>query len=215
MIGPAIAAAASIAGGLMQRSQQQEQMAMQKTFAKNAIQWKVKDATKAGIHPLYALGANTVSFSPSAVGDLGIGQAGQDISRAIGATQTAPQRAQTVDTAMRDLALTRAGLENDLLRTQIASGLAKNNPTGPPPPMAGDTSSLLVPGQAQAGTVEESPMKRFELSTKTTTGRNLEWSTTQVGQKHPQAMPPLCQRTSKTARKMLYYPKSATPSATT
>lgn len=37
----------------------------QKEFAQMGIRWKVADAKAAGIHPLYALGANTVSFSPS------------------------------------------------------------------------------------------------------------------------------------------------------
>lgn len=40
----------------------------QKEFAKHGIQWKVEDAKQAGIHPLAALGAQTVSFSPSVVG---------------------------------------------------------------------------------------------------------------------------------------------------
>lgn len=37
----------------------------QKEFAQNSIQWRVDDAKKAGIHPLYALGGNGNSFQPS------------------------------------------------------------------------------------------------------------------------------------------------------
>lgn len=37
--------------------------ATQREFAQNGIQWKVEDAKKAGIHPLYALGASTASPS--------------------------------------------------------------------------------------------------------------------------------------------------------
>jgi hypothetical protein len=41
--------------------------ALQREFAQNSIQWKVKDAKKAGLHPLYGIGANTVSPSASYV----------------------------------------------------------------------------------------------------------------------------------------------------
>ena len=42
---------------------------LQREFAQNSIQWRVQDAQKAGIHPLYALGASTLSASPSFVGN--------------------------------------------------------------------------------------------------------------------------------------------------
>lgn len=37
----------------------------QKEFAQNSIQWKTQDAKNAGIHPLYALGNNATSYTPS------------------------------------------------------------------------------------------------------------------------------------------------------
>lgn len=36
----------------------------QKEFAQNAIQWRVADAKKAGLHPLYALSGGGASYSP-------------------------------------------------------------------------------------------------------------------------------------------------------
>lgn len=74
----AIAAGGKILGGVMSdratSRQNAANIAHQKEFAQNAVQWKVEDAKKAGLHPLYALGANTTSFSPipvtgSATGD--------------------------------------------------------------------------------------------------------------------------------------------------
>jgi len=73
------------------------QMAMQREFAKKGIRWRVKDAQKAGIHPLAALGAN-VSM-PAAIGvntDAGrrpnlagsLAAAGQDITRALAARKS-------------------------------------------------------------------------------------------------------------------------------
>lgn len=43
-------------------------VAYQREFAKHGISWRVADAKRAGIHPLAALGAQTMSFSPSVVG---------------------------------------------------------------------------------------------------------------------------------------------------
>lgn len=73
---------------------------MQYEFAKNGIQWKVEDAKKAGLHPLAALGSQGISASPTAIGAIpedglaqGVGRMGQDITRAVMATQTGEERA--------------------------------------------------------------------------------------------------------------------------
>lgn len=63
----------------------------QKEFAQNSIQWRVQDAQKAGIHPLYAMG-NTVGYTPSSFGagdtiGQGIAQAGNAIGEAMGQIQ--------------------------------------------------------------------------------------------------------------------------------
>lgn len=110
----AIGAAAGAAASLYRGAQSD---ALQEKFAKKAIRWKVADAKAAGIHPLYALGANTVSYSPSSVGDVGpaLSDMGNSIERSVAATSTSGGR--VIDA----LALERAGLENDLLRAQIAS----------------------------------------------------------------------------------------------
>lgn len=42
-----------------------ENLELQREFAQHGIQWKVNDAISAGIHPLAALGADTMSFTPS------------------------------------------------------------------------------------------------------------------------------------------------------
>ena len=45
---------------------------LQKEFAQNSIQWRVADAKKAGIHPLYAIGASSSSYTPQHY-DAGVG----------------------------------------------------------------------------------------------------------------------------------------------
>lgn len=143
-----ISGGAKLIGGFMgQKSaeqQQAQQIALQKEFAKNAIQWKVADAKAAGVHPLYGLGANTVSFQPNLVGADPMGQAfsdmGQDLSRAVEVAQSAPER--VYNKAAQALALERAGLENDLLRSQIARNTLSAQV---PPPIP--VQETIVPAQ--------------------------------------------------------------------
>lgn len=170
MVWPAIIAAGaalggsalSFFGGQSQNAQQdkinkqiladkQLDRELQREFAKNGIRWRVQDAKAAGVHPLFALGGSTATYSPSSIslypgssslGSVGEGlaQAGQDISRAIDSTRTAEERERARQEAVQKanqfdaLNLEKAGLENDLLRSQIA----KLNATqvGPPLPSA-------------------------------------------------------------------------------
>ncbi|QGH72369.1 MAG: putative minor capsid protein [Microviridae sp. ctQch27] len=126
---------------------------LQKEFAQQGIRWKVADAQAAGIHPLYALGAQTHSFQPFMTGaGSELANMGQDVSRAIGATQTAGERAHTQ--AMAALELDRAKLENELLRSQIARANAAPNPPLPGTP-------YLIDGQSGSGAlVRNFPLDR-------------------------------------------------------
>lgn len=150
MIGDLIGAAASIFGGLQgQKSQEkmaQQNIELQKQFAQQGIQWKVQDAKSAGIHPLYALGAQTHSFAPVSVGDSlssSFSNAGQYLGRAANALATGEQRVNAAQKAIELLAVERAGLENDLLRSQIK----RNNAAGTPPSYPGVDPQTLIPGQ--------------------------------------------------------------------
>lgn len=157
LLGGLISGGASILGSLLggnsQKKIAQQQMAMQREFAQNGIQWKVADAKKAGVHPLYALGANTVSYSPVSVGDTSIGsgisQAGQDIGRAVAASANEPQRNKILQGQMDQLALQRAGLENQLLASQIAKTNASIGPAMPGPAIV-----RLVDGQGNSPMIE-------------------------------------------------------------
>lgn len=145
MLGALLGAAGTALGSFFNKESAEDQTKLQKEFAQNAIQWKVADATKAGLHPLAALGANTVSYSPMQVGDMAgpLGSMGQDIGRSIEATQNGTERAAG---KLGLLQLERAGLENDLLRTQIASENGKlRAQLGPPMPTDGNVGQL-VPG---------------------------------------------------------------------
>lgn len=161
MLGSLISAGTSILGGLLGSSEKSKDRKMQKEFAQSGIQWKVEDAKKAGVHPLYALGANTHSFAPvSTGGDIGTGiaAAGQDISRAVNSTSDQSTRLNSFNTAIQKLSVDKMSLENDLLRSQIAKINATSTPAMP---TAGQR--YLIDGQgstALPGLVETSPMAR-------------------------------------------------------
>lgn len=158
MLGELISAGTSLLGGLFgqsqARSQQrqqmqlaQQQMAMQREFAQQGVRWRVDDARQAGVHPLFALGAQTHSYSPVSVGggssdnSMGdaIASAGQNIGRAVQSEMTAGEREKAA--AADALTLEKAGLENELLRTQIGSlkqaQLGPALPSGKTGPLAG------------------------------------------------------------------------------
>lgn len=174
MWGNVISAGATLIGGLlgkdssdkaaeMAAAARREDIALQKEFAQNGIQWKVADAKAAGIHPLYGLGASTPTFSPVSANFTGdtslpnaLATAGQDIGRAVNATRSASQRNTAFDDTVRTLTVEKMGLENDLLRSQIARTTGAQ---GNPPMPVGDR--YLIPGQSSSGVlVEDQPMKR-------------------------------------------------------
>lgn len=142
------------------RAQQQnafDNLQFQRDAANFGIRWKVADAKAAGIHPLFALGAPTFNPSPtsiSGVGDSGgsdigssISAMGQGIGRAVAATQTNKERDLTAaETLMQQQVIERNGLQNDLLRAQIASLNARTlagAQVGPGFPSAGGPSGGL------------------------------------------------------------------------
>jgi len=61
--GSLITAGSSILGGLLGQNEAKKQNAQQYDLARNSIKYRVQDAKNAGIHPLYALGAPTLSSS--------------------------------------------------------------------------------------------------------------------------------------------------------
>lgn len=122
-----------------------ENMALQREFAQSGVQWKVADAQKAGIHPLAALGANTTSFSPVSLGDLkgsNFGEMGQDIGRAVKAAMSDQDRAEETRREAEKLTLEKAGLENEILRTELASKQKRMETNPGAVAMPGNTSVL-------------------------------------------------------------------------
>lgn len=168
-LGDVVSAAGSWFGG--ERDAEISQQAalqniqLQKEFAKNGISWKVNDALRAGVHPLAALGAQTQSFSPVSISSNfaeSMGKAGQSLGRAVNAVMSTPERASAASKAAEALTLEREGLQNELLRTQIASAKATLTQGGGNPPMP-INQRYLIDGQGNAVTgplVKDKPMER-------------------------------------------------------
>lgn len=162
LLGSLVSAGTSLLGGYFSSQAQgnanDDNAALQREFAQNGIRWKVADAKAAGIHPLYALGAQTVAASPSAVGSTSLGDsisnAGQDISRSINATRT-PQERRAAEI---NIAAAQADLDGKLIDNQIrASQLQKMRSVGPAMPSGGDDYTLE--GQPSSG-VKVVPLQR-------------------------------------------------------
>lgn len=147
----------------MQAKYAQLNLDQQREFAQSGIRWKTADAIAAGLHPLAAMGAQVSSFSPISVGSssadlraasvspetLDLGDMGQNISRAISAGSTAPERLNKMQLAVQKIstaqALEKGSLENDLLRTTIAK---ERSQIGPPIPLPQPGPTRTVSGHA-------------------------------------------------------------------
>lgn len=166
-LGSIVSAVGSIAGGILGANSAQNVAGMnyeaQKEFAQNGIRWKVEDAKRAGIHPLYALGASTQGYSPSGgyTGDYGIADAaahfGQGYERAQQAKMTKEERdKQDVRDAIQDMAaledLNQKRRLNDaqirLANSEIFRNFALSTnalrKTGLPPAMPGGLGGVIA-----------------------------------------------------------------------
>lgn len=111
--GQVLGAGLDLAGGFVSGGQNRQQLRhsddMQREFAQNGIQWRVRDAKKAGISPLVALGSSPLMPFPQTMGDPSADSfrsAGQDLSRAASAMMPDEERV-------------RLKLQNRLLSSQI------------------------------------------------------------------------------------------------
>lgn len=181
----ALGAATSIGAGLLGRRENRQSQSLnqanverqfrnaerdrqlQREFAQHGIRWRVEDAKAAGLHPLFALGGSGATFSPAPISvsghqadtslARGLSHAGQDLSRAIDATRTKPER---VDARMEIMRLDNAQLQNELLKAQINKLNASQ--VGPPMPVSSSGAHRgLVGGLGGVSPdVEERPLSR-------------------------------------------------------
>lgn len=208
-IGSLIGAGASLLGGVLgnsaqkkanKQAQQQQaaawaredanlakQYEQQKEFAQSGIQWKVEDAKKAGIHPLFGLGASTVSYAPQSIGGSTISSgspdysyladAGQNIGRAIDATRSQSARAEALALTLAEAQVRGAQLDNDIKIAQLNSAYGLTRQAGGTPPLPGASTQYTIPGQSGTPSIE-GPTAKVEKTYSPTNpgGDNQEYS---------------------------------------
>lgn len=140
MWGPILGALTTLGGKLWDKASQKN--AEQKAANFNPIQKRVQDAKAAGVHPLYALGANVSEQSAPAQVAFGetLGKMGQSIGSSI------DRGLDHEGKAVKALLLEKAGLENELLRSQIAKA---NRDLTAQPTIPGFNQEYMIPGQAK------------------------------------------------------------------
>lgn len=129
--GTAIGAGIGVLGGALSnmnaRDQQEKGMSAQREALQNSIQWRVADAKKAGIHPLYALNAPAFNVSPITYEDKigpAIREMGQDYGNLVRSQLTNPQKAQQ---AMDYMLASSQASKNDAERDYYAALAAKTH----------------------------------------------------------------------------------------
>lgn len=155
MFGAILGAGAALAGGLLSSSASRkasstnaaiadEQIAFQKDYAKQRLQWQVADAKKAGLHPMVAAGLSPTSFSPvtpniqapdySWMGDIG---QNLDYAATKAKTQDQQKEAYAFMQASNKNTLRGQELDNQLKEMEILSmqsRIANSGTAGPPAP---------------------------------------------------------------------------------
>lgn len=133
-----IGAGSNILGGVASAfgssAASREEYERQKEFAQNSVSWRVQDAKKAGLHPLYALNASAASYSPqAAVGDdYGLSAAGNSFadiySRSPSKAEKAMQQQQRLlnDAQLASTKLSMEAQKADILKTKAETSLIRS-----------------------------------------------------------------------------------------
>lgn len=165
MLGSLVSGGLNFLGGERNRDTQmaiaQQNIAAQREFAQSGLGWRVEDAVRHGLSPLVGAGVQPGSFSPVSVGDVGGGMSamGQDIGRAIKAMENLDERKQRDSETATKLQLEKGALENDLLRTEIASKIARENSPSQVGPPAQVPSGVVPRGYVSFVSGERSPVR--------------------------------------------------------
>lgn len=183
-IGTAIGAGLGVLGGFLSSKSNRENteagIAAQREALQNQVQWRVADAKKAGIHPLYALGMPPANISavymPDTVGPA-VADAGQQIGQVIASQQT--QREKLIQALQLDMLQSqarRARSEADIVELESFAAMTRQNqnglgihnegeqvdPMGQVPAVRGTE----VPGAAEMGWYERKAPQRMSPSAK-------------------------------------------------
>lgn len=139
-------------------------LAYQREFAQHGLRWKVEDGRSVGLSPLASIGGVGAQYSPvmqtahesttSTAGD-SLSRMGQNISRAVGATQTEDER------LLRKMQVTSARLDIEGKSIDNAIRATQLNHMGSGPGFPPSNSNSFMPGQGGVpGRINDKPMER-------------------------------------------------------
>lgn len=131
--------------------------ANQMAALQHGIEWKVADAKRAGIHPLFGLGASTGTFTPVSASSNyadALGDMGQNIGRAVSALGNTGEKELIQEAAAVELEGKK--LDNDIRRAKLASMIRTDvAATGSPP-----AAPVTDPSGAESDPVKVEQEKR-------------------------------------------------------
>lgn len=117
LVGSGINAILGNQGMNFQREMWDKNYNAQKEFAQNSMQWRVKDARAAGLHPLAALGQMGSSYTPTSVYD-----SGADVGSAVANAGTAIGNAMgQIGMLKAEAELESARLDNQLKAVELSN----------------------------------------------------------------------------------------------
>lgn len=123
--------------------------ALQREFAQNGIRWKVEDAQRAGLSPLFAVGGSGAAFSPNPItvgggSSDGFGERmGQSISRAVQGQSTAAEKALHVaQLRVLESQADKNQAEAFYYASQASRGVQTSGQSGSFPPVLGPGSGI-------------------------------------------------------------------------
>lgn len=195
-----LGAVGSVVGGILGNNSQKdmfnqsmalsrEQLEYQKQLHQNQIQWRVEDAKKAGVHPMAALGLSSMSFSPVSGPSGGgvdynwLGEAGQNIDRAIqqGKTREERAQAQALQDKLTDIQIRKGEADADLAETEAATARYRLQRELFPSPPPAEKSTGLIGGQGDAVKYVPDEVIRSGPSGSVTAGTHPLWTHARTG----------------------------------
>ncbi len=125
--GSLISAGASLLGGNSAKKEANKQRKHDFMMANNQIKFRVNDAKRSGVHPLYALGAPSHSPSPINTGAMGqaIANAGDAIGRGISSAYEKQLKAKNLENIQADIDLKKAQATGYIAQAKRASDNAR------------------------------------------------------------------------------------------
>lgn len=125
MLGSIIGAVGSLVGGSSAQKAAKAESDRQYDLARNTVKYRVEDANNAGVHPLYALGAPTMSSTSHVGGDGGISEASGRLGNAISSNYEKEMQQLNLDHKRAEIDKTRAMTADFVMQSKRNSNIAR------------------------------------------------------------------------------------------